>query len=49
MIITKEHQEAMVINYKKEGHNFDRCVGFVDGMSKIFELMAKKYNDDRNK
>jgi len=49
MIITKEHQEAMVLNYENKGHNIDECLGFIDGMKEMFELVNKKYNDDRNK
>jgi len=41
MIITKEHQEAMVLNYVKEGHNSDECMGFIDGMNEMFELINK--------
>ena len=40
MIITKEHQEAMVNNYRKEGHNEFECMGFIDGMNKMFELIT---------
>jgi len=39
MIITKEHQEAIVNNYRKEGHNEFECMGFVDGLNKMFELV----------
>ena len=42
MIITKEHQEAMVNNYRKEGRNEFECMGFIDGMNKMFELVDKK-------
>ena len=42
MIITKEHQQAMVNNYRKEGHNEFECMGFVDGMNKMFDLIKSK-------
>lgn len=44
MIITKEHQETMVNNYRKEGHNEFECMGFVDGLNKMLELVDKKLN-----
>ena len=37
MIITKEHQEALVSNYVKEGHSTDECIGFIDGLNKALE------------
>jgi len=50
MIITKEHQEAMVLSYQKKGHNtINEVLAFIDGMNAMFELVNKKYNDDRNK
>ena len=45
MIITKEHQEAMVNNYRQEGHNEFECMGFADGLNKMFEYMAEKLSE----
>ena len=42
MIITLEEQEAIVNNYRKKGHNFDECEGFMDGMNAMFDLIDKK-------
>ena len=42
MLITKEHQESMVEKYKNAGRNFDECIGFIDGMNAMLELVAKK-------
>ena len=39
MIVTKEHQEALVSNYVKEKHNADECLGFIDGLNKALELV----------
>jgi hypothetical protein len=41
MIITKEHQEALIATYTKEGHSRDECLGFMDGVEKIMELIGK--------
>ena len=46
MIITKEHQEAMVNNYRKQGHNEYECMGFVDGMNAMFELIDNKLTNN---
>ena len=39
MLITKEQQEALVDKYIKEKHNQDECIGFIDGMNAMFQLM----------
>jgi hypothetical protein len=39
MIVTKEHQEAMVDKYVKEKHNQDECLGFIDGLNAALELV----------
>jgi len=50
MIITKEHQEAMILSYQKKGHNtINEVLAFIDGMNEMFELISKNYNYDRNK
>lgn len=43
MIITKEHQEAMVENYKKGNKNitFLEEKGFIDGMNAMYELIER--------
>lgn len=41
MIITKEQQEALVDKYIKEKHNQDECVGFIDGLNAMLELISK--------
>lgn len=35
MILTKEHQEALVSNYVREGHSQEQCIGFIDGIEAI--------------
>lgn len=47
MIITREHQEAMLNAYIKAGNNPDKSMGFIDGMEAMFELISKKIEDDR--
>lgn len=42
MLITKEHQEAMVENYKKLGKNTDEVCAYIDGLSEMLELVLKK-------
>lgn len=42
MLITKEQQEALVDKYIKEKHNQDECVGFIDGLDAILELITMK-------
>jgi hypothetical protein len=39
MIITKEHQEALVNKYIKEKHNSDECIGFIDGLNAILKFI----------
>lgn len=41
MLITKEQQEALVENYKKQGRNNDEVLGFIDGIGKLMELIIK--------
>ena len=40
MILTKEHQEALLSKYS-ENHNFDECVGFVDGLNAAIDYIIK--------
>ena len=40
MIITKEQQEAWLRNYAKD-HNTDECYGFIDGINKAIEVIAR--------
>ena len=41
MLITKEQQQALIINYiKKNGANRDSCSGFMDGVEAIMELIG---------
>lgn len=44
MILTKEHQEAMVANYAKYGASTESITGFIDGMNAIVELLNKTDN-----
>jgi hypothetical protein len=41
MIITKEQQEAMVNNYRKEGRTEYECMGFADGLSAMLDLVCE--------
>ncbi len=41
MLITKEQQEALIAKYNKEGHSQDECLGFIDGMGKLMELIIR--------
>ena len=40
MIITKEQQEALLEKYMRENHNTDECIGFIDGINALFELLS---------
>lgn len=40
MIITKEQQEALINNYIKEKHSNDECIGFIDGVEEIMNLIS---------
>ena len=44
MIITKEHQEAMVENYRKKGNNFDKCEAFTDGLNAMWDYFVRQNN-----
>tara|TARA_R110002049_G_scaffold199037_1_gene369073 strand:+ start:10299 stop:10454 length:156 start_codon:yes stop_codon:yes gene_type:complete len=46
MIITKEHQEAMVRNYAKQGKSKDEVIGFIDGLSEMVNFVTKKSIDE---
>ncbi|MDH4127117.1 MAG: hypothetical protein OEV44_00075 [Spirochaetota bacterium] len=39
MIVTKEHQEALIEKYIKDKHNQDECIGFVDGLNTALNLV----------
>lgn len=41
MIVTKEHQAAIVEKYVKEKHSTDECVGFIDGINATIALINK--------
>ncbi len=40
MLITKEQQEALVDKYIREKHNQDECIGFIDGLNAMLELIS---------
>lgn len=51
MIITKEQQEALVDKYIREKHSQDECIGFIDGLNAMLELISKieqRRIDDHN-
>ena len=41
MIITKEQQEVWVNAYVKEKHTADECIGFIDGVNKVLDVVNK--------
>lgn len=41
MLITKEQQDALVDKYIKEKHNQDECIGFIDGLNAMLELIYR--------
>lgn len=45
MIITKEEQEALITKYVKDKHTTDECIGFIDGIEALLELIVKKENN----
>lgn len=49
MIITKEHQEAMVHNYQKTGKTAAEVCAFIDGLSEMLNLVTKKSIDELKK
>jgi hypothetical protein len=42
MLITKEHQEAIISNYIKSGKSQDECLAFIEGFEKAMSLINKK-------
>lgn len=48
MLITTEQQEAWVVAYVRQKHTQDECIGFIDGISKAFEVMALKLNKEKD-
>lgn len=49
MLITKEHQEAMLKNYAKKGNDFDKCEGFTDGLNAMLDYVIKLDNQGAKK
>lgn len=47
MLITKEQQEALVYMYVRDKHTTDECIGFIDGVNSIMELIGKIDRIDR--
>jgi hypothetical protein len=41
MLITKEQQYALIDKYIKEKHNQYECIGFIDGLNAMLELISK--------
>jgi hypothetical protein len=39
MLFTKEQQEAWIQNYIKAGHNTDEVNGFIDGITKVMDIL----------
>lgn len=39
MIVTREHQEALVSKYINDGHSSDECIGFIDGLVAALDLV----------
>lgn len=51
MLITKEQQEVLVDKYIREKHSQDECIGFIDGLNAMLELISKieqRRIDDHN-
>ena len=46
MIITKEQQEAWVLNYS-ETHPFDQTTGFIDGMNHVIDRLNEMMKQER--
>ena len=46
MIITKEHQEAMVSNYQKTGKTTAEVCAFIDGLSEMVNFVTRKSLED---
>ena len=46
MIITKEQQEAWVLNYS-ETHPFDQTTGFIDGMNHVMDRLNEMMKQER--
>ncbi len=44
MIVTKEHQEQLIENYKKQGKKFDEVKAFIEGMDAMFKYIKKGLN-----
>ena len=42
MIVTKEHQEAMVENYKKRGKTPSEVCAYIDGISDMLTFVFEK-------
>lgn len=48
MIITKEQQEALLHKYVKERHSTDECIGFIDGIERLMDLITKSMKNESN-
>jgi len=41
MSITIEQQQAIIDRYISQEHSIDECIGFIDGVNTIMELIGK--------
>lgn len=44
MIVTKEHQEAMIEIYRKQGRTKDEMCGYIDGIYDMLNYISEKMN-----
>jgi len=48
MIITKEQQEALLEKYRRKGRNEFECMGFVEGINEVLNIIDKKLKEKQN-
>ena len=46
MLITREHQEAMVEKHKKDNGKLCNTIAFIQGMDAMYELINKKMQSE---
>lgn len=47
MLITKEQQEALIINYAKNRKSPDEVCGFIDGIIAMMDLIGRLDKQDK--
>ncbi len=45
MLVTEDHQKALLNKYINDKHTLDESIGFIDGMNAILDMLKYKETD----